>query len=100
MKAYRERKKAAQKLWQYQTNTAAWLQGQYIAAAIGACLSKDNHYPTQPLDVFKDGSESGEESSAKVESSDDAIRAQSKRVDRILAVRNQPPEETVGEKRD
>lgn len=100
MKAYKGREKARLKLWQAQTNTAAWIQGQYIAAAIGACLSKENSYPSKPLKVFKnDDGDEPEESCSDTESSDDAIRAQSKRIDRILAVRNQLPKEIIGAKR-
>lgn len=42
------------KVWQSQVNVSAWLQGQYVLAAIGSCLPDGCHYPEKPLEVFKD----------------------------------------------
>lgn len=100
MKAYNERKKSEAKLWQWETNTAAWIQGRYIMAAISHCFSKDEEYPTSPIEIFKSCDESvGEESQAKTNSSDDDIRKQTERLDRILANKNNPPKEIIGKKR-
>jgi len=100
LKAYNERKKSEAKLWQWETNTAAWLQGRYMMAAISHCFSKDKQYPAKPFEVFKSYDESeGEEPQKEVNSSDDDIRAQTQKLDRILAKKNQPPKEIIGKKR-
>lgn len=31
-------------------NYSAWLQGLYVAHAIGSCFSKNSKYPSQPID--------------------------------------------------
>ena len=100
IKAFKERESAKLKLWQTQTNTAAWLQGQYIARAIGACIPGGPSYPERPLHLLKDdGAELEEEIPAETQSSDDAIRAQSEKLDRILAAKDRPPKEIIGAKR-
>ena len=33
------------------TNYSAWLQGLYVANAIGACFSKNGKYMSQPIDM-------------------------------------------------
>ena len=83
-----------------ETNTVAWIQGRYILAAISHCFSKDEKYPSKPLEIFKSFDESEEENcQEEVNSSDDDIRKQTQRLDRILANKNNPPKEIIGKKR-
>lgn len=39
-------------------NYTAWLHGQYVMSAIGACLSKDAKYPEKPLEPSKEQNQS------------------------------------------
>jgi hypothetical protein len=36
-----------------QSNQLAWINGLYVAHAIGSCFSKSNKYPSKPIDFSK-----------------------------------------------
>lgn len=86
-----------------QQNFMMWVQGIYFSQAIGAAIS-ENKYPDRPLSLFSTDktidaeSADAEEISAQSQSVDDAIRAQTKRLDENLASRNKQPKETVGKR--
>lgn len=73
----------------HQINTTAWIQGQYMVAAISACISKDFTYPRQPLNIFKyqDEPAISEKRTSKHSAVEDSIRAQSAKIDAILKSR-------------
>jgi hypothetical protein len=84
-----------------QQNFMMWVQGIYFSQAIGAAISSENKYPDRPLSLFPTDktidaeNADAEEISAQSQSVDDAIRAQTKRLDKVLASRNKQPKETV-----
>ena len=55
-RAYKKQQENAVKAWQLQTNTSAWIQGQYLMLAIDAMFSKGNRYPEKPIEIFRDDS--------------------------------------------
>lgn len=99
LKAYRQREEYKAEVWRFQTNTTAWIQGIYIGRAIGACLSRGNNYPEKPLPFFGGGNNE-EEIEEHISSADDAIRAQTERIDSLLTKQAQPAKEIIGERRD
>lgn len=90
MGAYKQKTEAEAKLWREKANVSAWLQGAYIARAIGACFSKRESYSEKPLHMFADdGSEGEEDTSSRREQeqgkqTQDLITAQMIRVKSIL----------------
>lgn len=100
MKAYNERKSNEAKLWQMQVNTAAWLQGIYISAAIGACISKECQYPEKPVPMFKDeADELSEDSRFALSQSEIQIRNQVQRAQDALNLMSGEHKTIIGEKR-
>lgn len=68
-----------------QINTAAWIQGQYVAAAINACFADNAQYPQKPLDIFgKQETDEQKELPDKHSAVEDSIRAQSAKIDAVL----------------
>lgn len=59
--AYLER----DRLLQERRNELAWLQGMYIAEAIGAAMSKKHKYPKEPYPISKKDMEKREEKEQK-----------------------------------
>lgn len=103
LKAYRQREEYKAAVWRFQANTAAWIQGQYIARAIGHCFGEEkSQYPEKPIQIFKTADEDSKEEEEITEqvSPDNAIRAQTERIDRLLAQKAQQPKEVVGERRN
>jgi len=90
------------KVWQSQVNVSAWLQGQYVLAAIGSCLPDGCHYPEKPLEIFKSSNKSlsaEEERKQKLIENENAIRERSKKIDELLSNKSNINPIIIGEKR-
>lgn len=89
------------KVWQSKVTTLAWLQGQYVMAAIGASLS-DGKYPEKPLEIFKSSNKAlsaEEERKQKLIENENAIRERSKKIDELLSNKSNINPIIIGEKR-
>lgn len=103
VKVYNEKKTSDMKLWQFQANVSAWLQGQYIRAAIDSMFPKGQKYPEKPFEIFTHSENKAlppeELQIQEALENERSIRERSEQIDKMLANKGKPPVEIVGEKR-